>query len=1298
MGIGTETRAREMPRQSERGGARSRWLGVVALTVLVAGLVAVPGAGAKAISTEEKLALFGGLGEAAGKLNLPSGVASDPVTGHVYAAENGNNRISEFTPLGTFVKAFGWDVAPGAVNEQQEVRVKASEGGFELEFEGEATAQLPFDANEGEVETALSGLAKIGGGGVEIEAQLGASDGVVPNIYVTSFKGSLAGTNVPQLEAVPDGMEASALVVRTRADGHGATTGLESCTAESGCKAGIKDGGAGEFHEPRGIAVDEGGDVFVVEVFNHRVQEFDSAGRFVLMLGGEVDKTTSADICTKASGDECGVGVSGTGNGEFSGGGGLAICLPGPLCPEGSLFVGDKERIQIFNLKGEWKASIPLPGETAQSLAFDPTSGDLWVGEGKEIVPKLDQSGKKLAEVKVNGAGAVATDTEGDLFVGGQVEEENAKKEKILKRVVLEFDSEGKTLNPQICCEPPSGLIVSGLGTNSDGDLYAAYSQSGVDSLIGAFGPPPADFEPPPPVPPEITEQFTTSVQRTSASVRAAINPHFWSDTRYRVQYGTGKCSEGGCVEEVPSPPGALLTNKVTGSAVKSAEVALEGLEPETTYHYRFVAESGGGPTLGEERSFTTYTLLPAKPCPNDVLRGSSARHLADCRAYEMVSPIDKDNGDIRALINATGYSTAVDQSTPGGTRITYSSHRAFADPKAAPYTSQYIASRDPGAGWSSEAIDVGQSSLGDVGQNLENPYKAFSEDLCQSWLVVKAEPLLAPGAVPHYSEAYRREGCGEESYETLLPATPTVEPDGFNPEVQGTTGDGGAAIVRVKDSLSPEAASGVLQTYYTSEGGLRALCVLPDGTANTGNCSGGTGGRFASFNSMHRTASVHHALSEDGHRAYWTDFGPTNINIDSGPGKIYLRINPGEEQSAIGGGGKCTEAQKACTVAVSGTVTSEPSHFLGASPDGSKALFKVTQGPLAGRLYEFDAETGKSTLIAAKVAGVAGASEDLSRIYLVSEEALSGPNSEGKAPTAGKPNLYLDEEGGMSFVATLAGTDVDPIGELGITSNVTDTSPTPILHAARSTADGGALAFISAGSPTGYDNTDQASGKADLEVYLYEAGAERVVCVSCNPGGARPVGGKAAPPTAASLTLPTTNLYTPRALSSDGQRLFFDSYDALLPRDANGIKDVYEWEAASSKAACEEKGAEAYVASAGGCLSLLSSGESFQASEFIDASADGSDAFFTTAASLLPRDPGLIDLYDARVEGGFPEARVPAPCSGESCLGPVSRPSEETPASSSYEGPEDKAPAKKHKHKKHHKKHKHKKQRRAGR
>jgi hypothetical protein len=119
-----------------------------------------------------------------------------------------------------------------------------------------------------------------------------------------------------------------------------------------------------------------------------------------------------------------------------------------------------------------------------------------------------------------------------------------------------------------------------------------------------------------------------------------------------------------------------------------------------------------------------------------------------------------------------------------------------------------------------------------------------------------------------------------------------------------------------------------------------------------------------------------------------------------------------------------------------------------------------------------------------------------------------------------------------------------------------------------------------------------------------------------------------ALPPTA------QTSLYPGRPLSGDGKRLFFESYDPLLPQDTNDKADVYQWERAGTGGCSEAKAS--FSPPNGGCVSLISSGKAPTDSEFIDASPEGDDVFLATGESLLAKDPGEADLYDARVGGGF--------------------------------------------------------------
>ena len=160
----------------------------------------------------------------------------------------------------------------------------------------------------------------------------------------------------------------------------------------------------------------------------------------------------------------------------------------------------------------------------------------------------------------------------------------------------------------------------------------------------------------------------------------------------------------------------------------------------------------------------------------------------------------------------------------------------------------------------------------------------------------------------------------------------------------------------------------------------------------------------------------------------------------------------------------------------------------------------------------------------------------------------------------------------------------------------------------------------------------------------------------------------------------PQTISCTPRARSPlTASRVFFESFDALVPRDNNDAQDVYEWERAAGEGKagreeCAQSGADLYALASGGCLSLISSGESAA-----DSAVPRRLRRRLATSSSPPRraccsqDPGQIDIYDARVGGGFPPPDPPRPpCEGEACQSPPARPDDPTPASSAFAGPGD--------------------------
>ncbi len=193
----------------------------------------------------------------------------------------------------------------------------------------------------------------------------------------------------------------------------------------------------------------------------------------------------------------------------------------------------------------------------------------------------------------------------------------------------------------------------------------------------------------------------------------------------------------------------------------------------------------------------------------------------------------------------------------------------------------------------------------------------------------------------------------------------------------------------------------------------------------------------------------------------------------------------------------------------------------------------------------------------------------------------------------------------------------------------------------------------MSQGQLTGFDSSDRVNGKPTTEVFRYDAVADELTCVSCNPTGARPASAevinadkKTGILAAAKIPAYESQLYGSRVISDDGSRVFFESNDQLAFNDNDSKQDVYQWEelgAGPPEGKCEESDAS-FDPVSGGCIDMISSGDSATGAVFVDASASGDDVFFTTSSSLVGSDPGLIDIYDARVGGGFAEPPPPEP------------------------------------------------------
>ncbi len=679
--------------------------------------------------------------------------------------------------------------------------------------------------------------------------------------------------------------------------------------------------------------------------------------------------------------------------------------------------------------------------------------------------------------------------------------------------------------------------------------------------------------------PPQIAAAWVTGATATSASLHAEVDPE-GSATSYRFEYLTeaqfqhnGE-SFAGAAKAPPFGEEELGEEEAGQPALQR----IERLTPATTYRYRIVATGNGEAQLAH--AFTTQPNASSAPeeCVNAQLRfEDSSLGLPDCRAWELVSPVDKNGGAIQGFGQISGG--GVLQASENGEAATFSSSASFgAGAQGAPTASQYIARRVGGeAGWATQNITLPTVSGAYGNAQTGVPYQLFSTDL--------ARGLLLGGRRCGEAEPCPRSYSLRESAGGALTPSPTEADLGF----AGASPDLRHVVLSTCAKLTPDATemAGVGGTcnpaeanlYEWSGGELRLINLLPGETQGTPGA---------------RLAAQAAAVNSDGSRVYFTDEG--NLYLREGAHTVWV-------DQAQGGGGV----------------------FQTASAEGRFAFFTK-----AAHLYRYDAQTEAATDLtpAGGVLGVLGAAEDGSRAYYLTSAGL-----------------YLWQAPGTT-------AEIAP----GAPAAFAGDYP-PATGATRVTPDGTHLAFLSTARLTGYDNTDQSTRLPDSEVYLYSApeggGEGALACLSCNPTGERPQGPSTIPGAIANGTGEgATDSYEPRDLSSGGRRLFFDSSDAIVPTDASAAPDVYEWEA-QGVGSCHKTA---------GCLFLISSGKSSEASSFVDASADGRDAFFLSGDSLVPRDPGSADLYDAREGGGFPEPEKPIECDGDACQAVPSPPEDPAP------------------------------------
>jgi tripartite motif-containing protein 71 len=128
-----------------------------------------------------------------------------------------------------------------------------------------------------------------------------------------------------------------------------ALPGSAAATPVPLAQLGSDGSGAGQLHFPDGVAIDDGGNVYVADTGNHRISEFAANGTFIRAFGGNVNPTGgdgNFETCTTAT--TCQAGNISSDAGEFWAP--VSLALDGG----GHLYVSDVnyQRISVFNIAG----------------------------------------------------------------------------------------------------------------------------------------------------------------------------------------------------------------------------------------------------------------------------------------------------------------------------------------------------------------------------------------------------------------------------------------------------------------------------------------------------------------------------------------------------------------------------------------------------------------------------------------------------------------------------------------------------------------------------------------------------------------------------------------------------------------------------------------------------------------------------------------------------------------------------------------------------------------------------------
>ena len=572
----------------------------------------------------------------------------------------------------------------------------------------------------------------------------------------------------------------------------------------------------------------------------------------------------------------------------------------------------------------------------------------------------------------------------------------------------------------------------------------------------------------------------------TTARLNGLVNPE-GSAATYRFEYSENGSSWLALPDEQTPEDRQQIT--VAGELI--------GLQPGTTYHYRFVVENGAGEVEGEEKTFTTHT---------------SAEVQLPQRGVELVNKPNKGNQSLAAespagdpsMVRADGEKVIwrLNAGAPGGN--TGASVNFLSTRSTSGWTSQSLApTADEQFGGGSDAYKL----------NLVAPdFRTFLMRAAQTGAEGDSDVTLL-----RIDDQYHQEALFSVGGAVF----------GYSWEYADMTNDGAHVIGHnpLTDQLEELGAE------------PEVVSVMPDGQpAECGVDPSGFYGEGNSSSSQLWRAGYHRMDMNDASRLYFQAM-PNGGSCTAGPfhyqALYYRDRNVGQ------------------TVEIDpGTAPTKGPGVIRATPDGRSVYFVTESSHLAedaneeADVYRWDSETEAYACLTCGVPGGIGLAEggggvglsrvllsdDFSHLYFSSDKQLVP----GYGPSQGTRIYSLDlSDGKLGYVTA---------------------STFFMLNDARLSNNGKVLLFKD--TVGGFTADQQPTECASFlvpefktpceELYRYEEDTGGLECLSCLPGGV--------------TTNNFGEMHSASAMSADGSTVAFVTKERLRSDDINRAPDVYEW------------------------------------------------------------------------------------------------------------------------------------------